>query len=178
MNGLLGYVSAMLTCYACMSWNDAQLASMVNPQESDIAAISSIADIVVSSDSETDVMNAISSGDFSSSAKALVTAASNATQLVSTVVETHPDPMVLTALSGLLQSVIQMNAAASLLGNNPNVIPVRQCADAMKLTRDVLPWPDGWGIVQDPSKPNYSGFLNCYITDGTQYVPMTVTKTV
>ena len=177
MNGLLGYVSAMLTCYACMNWNDAQLAVIVNPQESDIAAISSIADVVVSPDSATDVMNAISSGDFSS-AKALVTAASNATQVVSTVIDQRPDPMVLTALSGLLQSVIQMNAAASYLGNNPNVIPVRQCTDAMKLTRDVLPWPDGWGVVQNPDKPNYSGMLNCYITDGVQYVPMTVTTTV
>ena len=177
MNGLLGYVSAMLTYYACMSWNDAQLASMVNPQAAEISAVSSIADVVVSNDSSSDVLAGISSGDFSS-AKALVTAASKATQVVSTVMDQRPDPMVLTALSGLLQSVIQMNAAASYLGNNSNVIPVRQCADAMKLTRDVLPWPDGWGIVQDSNKPNYSGFLNGYITDGNQYVPMTVTKTV
>jgi len=42
----------------------------------------------------------------------------------------------------------------------------------MKLTRDVLPWPDGWGIVQDPEKPNYPGMLNCYSTDGAQQVPI------
>ena len=175
MNGLLGYLSAVLTFYACISWNDAQLATMVNP-EANLSVVSSIADVVVSNDSTIDV-NAIASGDFSS-AKALITAASNATQVVSSAFNTQPDPMVLTALSGLLQSVIQMNAAASYLGNNPNVIPVRQCIDAMKLTRDVIPWPEGWGIVQDPEKPNYPGMLNCYITDGTQYVPMVVSTTI
>ncbi len=175
MNGLLGYLSAALTFYACISWNDAQLATMVN-SEANVSVVSLIAYVVVSNASTIDV-NPIASGDFSS-AKALVTAASNATQVVSSAFNTQPDPMVLTALSGLLQSVIQMNAAASYLGNNPNVIPVRQCIDAMKLTRDVLPWPEDWGILQDPEKPNYPGILNCLITDGVQYVPITVTKTV
>jgi len=76
MNGLLGYLSAALTFYACISWNDAQLATMVNP-EANLSVVSSIADVVVSNDSTIDV-NAIASGDFSS-AKALITAASNAT---------------------------------------------------------------------------------------------------
>lgn len=48
----------------------------------------------------------------------------------------------------------------------------------MKLTRDVLPWPEGCGIVQDPEKPDYPGMLNCYITDGVQQVPLVVMATV
>ena len=48
----------------------------------------------------------------------------------------------------------------------------------MKLTRDVLPWSDGWGIVQDPEKPDSRGMLNCYITDGAQQVPLVVMTTV
>lgn len=177
MNGFLGYISAMVTCYSCIAWNDAQLASMVNPQQVDQSAIAVLADTVVSDASATDIINAISSGDFSSAEK-LVKAATVATNAVSTVIEQKPDPMVLTALSVILRSVVNTNAAASMLGNNPAVINVKQCGDAMKLTRDVMPWPDGWGIIQDPTKDNFKGALYCLITDGTQFVPMIVTPTV
>jgi hypothetical protein len=87
-------------------------------------------------------------------------------------------PVVLTAISGILRSVASTNAAASYLGGNPSVIKIEQCSDAMLLTRDTMVWPEGWGIVQDPEKPNYPGMLNCYITDGVQYAPLTVAKTV
>jgi len=85
--------------------------------------------------------------------------------------------MVLTALSAILKSVASTNAAASYIGSSA-VIKVNQCGDAIKLTRDVVPWPEGWGVVQNPDKPNYQGMLNCYITDGTQYVPMIVMTTL
>lgn len=170
MNNLLGMITAFLTCTACISWNDAQL---IAP-----SVVSSLADVVVSNDSASDVLAGMSSGDFSS-APAFVTAASHATQAVSTVINhQQPDPMVLIALSGILKSVASTNAAASYLGGNPAVIKISQCGDAMKLTRDVLPWPEGWAIVQNPERPNHPGMLNCYITDGVQYVPMTVTTTV
>ncbi len=177
MDGFLGYMSAILTCYACMTWNDAQLASMVDPQQVDQSAMAVLADTVVSDASATDIINAITNSDFSS-AETLVKAATVATNAVSTVIEQKPDPMVLTALSTILRSVANTNAAASMLGSNPAVIKVKQCGDAMKLTRDVMPWPDGWGIVQDPAKQNYPGALYCFITDGAQYVPMVVTPTV
>lgn len=169
MNNFLGIITALLTCTVCISWNDAQ---SIAP-----SVVSSLADIVVSNDSASDVMAGMSSGDFSS-APALVTAASHATQAISTVINQQPDPMVLIALSGILKNVASTNAAASYLGGNPAVIKVSQCGDAMKLTRNVLPWPEGWAIVQNPELPNYPGMLNCYITDGVQYVPMTVTTTV
>lgn len=177
MNGFLGYVSAAVTCYACMSWNDAQLASMVDPQQVDQSAMAILADTVVSNASATDIIEAIASNDFSS-AETLVKAATVATNAVSTVIEQKPDLMVLTALSAILRSVANTNAAASMLGGNPAVIKVKQCGDAMKLTRDVMPWPEGWGIVQDPAKANFPAALYCLITDGTQYVPMIVTPTV
>ena len=82
MNGLLGYLSAALTCYACISWNDSQLTDMVN-QQIDPSVISQLADVVVSNDSPSDVLAGISSRDISS-AQSLVKAASNATQAVST----------------------------------------------------------------------------------------------
>ena len=175
MNSLLGYLSVALTCYACMGWNDVQLAAMAN-QQTDLSVMSSLADVVVSNGSASDMLTGISSGNFSS-AQALVTAATNATQAVSGVINQQPEPMVLTALSTLLRSVASTNAAAAYLGGNPAVIKVNQCKDAMQLTRAVMPWPEGWGIVQNPEKPDYSGMLNCYITDGVQYVPITVTTT-
>ena len=177
MYGFFGYVSAILTCYVCITWNDAQLASMVNPQQVDQSAMAILGDAVVSDTSATEIISAISSGDFSS-AETLVKAATVATNAVSTVIEQKPDPRVLTALSAILKSVANTNAAASMLGNNPAVITVKQCGDAMKLTRDVMPWPEHWGIVQDPAKENFRGALYCLITDGTQYVPMIVTPTV
>lgn len=176
MNGFLGYLSAVVTCYTCMTWNGTQLASMVDPHQADQSAMAVLADTVVSDASAADIINAISSGDFSS-AETLVKAASVATDAVSTVIEQKPDPMVLTALSAILRSIANTNAAASMLGSNPAVIKVKQCGDAMKLTRDAMPWPDGWGIVQDPAKQNYPGALYCLITDGNQYVPMIVMPT-
>ena len=119
MNNLLAIITAVVTCNACINWNDAQL---------------------------------VAAGQ-------------------------QPDPMVLTAISGVLKSISSTNTAASYIGS-PAVIRVKECADAMKLTRDVVQWPEGWGIVQDPEKPNYPGMLNCYITDGTQYVPMVVSTTI
>ena len=119
MNNLLAIITAVLTCNACINWNDAQL---------------------------------VAAGQ-------------------------QPDPMVLTAISGVLNNVSSMNAAASYLGGNPAVIKIKQCGDALKLTRDVVPWPQDWAVVQNPDKPNYPGMVNCYITDGTQYVPMVVLTT-
>ena len=93
MYGFFGYVSAILTCYVCITWNDAQLASMVNPQQVDQSAMAILGDAVVSDTSATEIISAISSGDFSS-AETLVKAATVATNAVSTVIEQKPDPRV------------------------------------------------------------------------------------
>jgi hypothetical protein len=97
-------------------------------------------------------------------------------QLPVTVQDQPSSSMVLTALGTVITNISQTNAAASYLFIK-EAIRVSQCSDAKKLTRDVLPWPDGWGVFPDPTVQRTKSILNCLMTNGTHYVPLVITPT-
>jgi hypothetical protein len=86
------------------------------------------------------------------------------------------DLITIQALAGVMTHLSSHNAAASYL-NNPAVIPVKQCADVLNLTRDSVTWPEGWESLPDPNKPKLHGMLNCRLSNGSTSVPLRVAQT-
>ena len=188
MNTLLAPISAILTCFACVTWNDAQINSANLPQvtaqlTTDLAgnlATASIATVATATAAPA------AAPTFTDPASALTTAATDlmpalsssgtSAQLPATVQNQPSSSMVLTALGTVITNISQTNAAASYLFIK-EAIRVSQCSDAMKLTRAVLSWPDGWGVFPDPTVQRTKGILNCLMTNGTHSVPLVITPT-
>lgn len=165
MNTLLAPISAILTCFACVTWNDAQINSANLPQVTAQLTTVLAGNLATASNATaaTDLLPVLSSSDASA-------------QLPVTVQDQSSSSMVLTALGTVITNISQTNAAASYLFIK-EAIGVSQCSDAMKLTGDVLPWPDGWGVFPDPTVQRTKGILNCLMTNGTHSVSLVITPT-